>query len=275
MALTDDAGMRLTFLGTGTSHGVPMIGCDCAVCRSPDSRNRRLRPSVFVETDTTRVLVDVPPDFRQQALRAGIRAVDAVLLTHTHADHIFGLDDLRAFTKQAGRKLPVFASAESLADIQRIFPYACTATPRWPGLPSLELRPVEPFREFAIGDVNVQSLPVRHGYLTVYGFLFNRQIAYLTDCHEVPAETIAALRGVPVLVLDALRRRPHPTHLTLAQAVGVAGQVGAQRTWFTHMCHEVDHGPTEAELPANVRLAYDGMILEVNDSEVVVTGHPF
>jgi phosphoribosyl 1,2-cyclic phosphate phosphodiesterase len=267
--------MRLTFLGSGTSHGIPVIACNCAVCRSPDPRNRRLRPSVLVESGNTRVLVDAPPDFRQQALRAGLRQVDAVLLTHTHADHVFGLDDLRSFTARAGHKMPVCGSPESLADIQRIFPYACTETPRWPGLPSFELRPVEPFEKFEIGDVRLQSLPARHGYMTVYGFLFGQQIAYVTDCNELPAETVAVLRGIPVLVIDALRRRLHPTHLTLEQALGVAEQVGAKLTLFTHMCHEVEHGPTEAELPANVRLAYDGMKVEVITGEVVVTGQPF
>jgi phosphoribosyl 1,2-cyclic phosphate phosphodiesterase len=266
--------MRLTFLGTGTSHGVPVIGCDCAVCRSPDPRNRRLRTSVLMESAATTLLVDAPPDFRQQALRAGLRGVDAVLLTHTHADHVFGLDDLRVFSG-SDRRLPIFGSPESIADVARIFPYACAEQPRWPGVPRFALQPVKPFQQFEMGDLKVQSLPVRHGFMTVFGFVFNRQIAYLTDCNAVPPETIAAIRGVPVLVLDALRPRPHPTHLTIAEALEVARQVNAKLTLFTHMTHEVDHGPAEAALPARVRLAFDGMRVEVTNGELVVAGHPF
>jgi phosphoribosyl 1,2-cyclic phosphate phosphodiesterase len=208
-------------------------------------------------------------------LRANIRAVDAVLLTHTHADHVFGLDDLRAFTEPENRHMPLYGSAESLADIQRIFPYACAENPRWTGIPRFDLRPLREFEEWSVGDLQLQVVPARHGYMTVYGFVFNRQIAYLTDCNEVPPASVAALRNVPVLILDALRHRPHPTHLTLQQAVAVAREVQAQRTLFTHMAHDLDHGPTEATLPAAIRLAFDGMELEVTDGQWVVAGRPF
>jgi len=264
-ALADDECMRVTFLGTGTSHGIPMIGCDCAVCRSTDPRNHRLRPSIFIENGTANVLVDATPDFRTQALRANIRRVDAVLVTHTHADHVTGLDDLRAFTEREGRKMPVYGSAKSLADIQRMFPYACTEKPAWPGLPSFQLHPIEVDQPFTILGSTFMALPVPHGYMTVYGFRVEHALAYVTDCNAVSDEVVKAVRGVTVLVLDALRHRSHPTHLTVAEAVLVAGQVGAQLTLLTHMCHEVDHGPTEAELPPQVRLAYDGLQIEIEN----------
>ena len=260
-------GMRVTFLGTGTSHGIPMIGCDCAVCRSEDPHDKRLRPSIFVEEQGTRVLVDPTPDFRTQALRAGIRWVDATLLTHTHADHILGMDDLRVFTGKNGRKMPVYGSTQSLADIQRMFPYACTEKPRWEGLPSFSLEPIEPNQEFVVGSLRVRPVVLPHGWMNVYGFVFGRELAYLTDCNAVPADVVQLVRGVSVLVLEGLRHRPHPTHLTVAQALEVAGAVGAKLTLLTHVCHELMHQPADKELPAGVRLAYDGMQIEVNNAE--------
>jgi phosphoribosyl 1,2-cyclic phosphate phosphodiesterase len=260
--------MRITFLGTGTSHGIPKIGCDCAVCRSTDSRNKRLRPSIYVETPELKLLVDATPDFRQQALHYNIRHVDAVLLTHTHVDHIFGLDDLRAFTEREGRKMPIYASVESLARIREIFPYACEEKPRWPGLPSFALHAIEPNREFEISDLRIRALPVPHGRMTVFGFFLGLDFAYLSDCNEVSAEIVKTIQGVTVLTVDALRHQPHPTHLTVAQALEVAQQVRAKRTLLTHMCHDVDHATTETTLPADVRLAYDGLVIEVNNGEV-------
>jgi phosphoribosyl 1,2-cyclic phosphate phosphodiesterase len=259
--------MRVTFLGTGTSHGVPMIGCACAVCRSDNPRNQRLRPSVLVETGATRVLVDATPDFRAQALRAGLRALDAVLLTHTHADHFFGLDDLRAFTERTGQPMPIYGSAESLADVRRVFPYACTEKPAWTSLPHFTLREVEPDSTFQIGELEVRSVELPHGRTTVLGFVFGRDFAYLTDCNAVAPAVVRAIHGVTALALDGLRHRPHPTHLTIADAVAVARQANAKRTWLTHMSHDVEHDAVERELPPGVNLAYDGLQIEVNDGE--------
>lgn len=261
--------MRVTFLGTGTSHGVPMIGCDCAVCRSDDPRNKRLRPSIFVECDGVHFLIDATPDFRTQALRANIRQVDAVLVTHTHADHVLGLDDLRTFTMHDGRKMPVYGSSESLADIQRMFPYACTEKPKWPGLPSFALRAIEANQEVEIAGAKIRVLPLLHGYMPVFGFLFGRELAYVTDCSVVSEDVIGAIQGVTILAIDGLRHRPHPTHLTVAAAVNVAAKVGAKLTLLTHMCHELDHQATEATLAPNVRLAYDGMQIEVTNGELL------
>ncbi len=260
--------MRVTFLGTGTSHGIPVIACGCPVCLSDDSRNKRLRPSVYVQSNATSILVDVTPDFRQQALRAGIQRIDAVFLTHTHADHIMGLDDVRVFTQRSGRKMPVYGSAETIRNIQRIFPYACTDTPAWPSLPRFDLRVVRPGEEFLLGDMTASAVSLPHGWMEVYGYVFEKRLAYLTDCNDVPDPVVQSLRGVPVLVLDALRPRPHPTHLTIEQAVAVAGRVEAGLTLLTHISHETEHASVEKTLPAGVRLAWDGMRVEITNGAV-------
>jgi phosphoribosyl 1,2-cyclic phosphate phosphodiesterase len=222
-----------------------------------------LRPSILIETGTTTVLVDATPDFRTQALRVGLRKLDAVVLTHTHADHVLGLDEVRVFTQATGRPMPIYGSAESVADVQRIFAYACTDKPRWPSLPSFALRTIQPGVEFAVGDVRFGPVALAHGWMEVLGFVVNDVFAYLTDCHVVPAAVVERVRGVRVLALDGLRHREHPTHLTIAQAVAVAGAIGAEQTWLTHLCHEVEHAATEADLPAEVRLAYDGLQMDL------------
>jgi phosphoribosyl 1,2-cyclic phosphate phosphodiesterase len=232
------------------------------VCRSSDPRNQRLRPSILVETATARVLVDAPPDFRTQALRAHLSGVAGILITHTHADHVLGLDDLRVFCLN-GTKLPVYGAAESLATLQRMFPYACTETPAWPGLPSFALQRIEPFLEFAICDLNVLPVTLPHGRMTVLGFVFGTACAYLTDCHAVPDDVVERARGVELLILDGLRYRPHPTHLTVAQALAVRERVQPATCLLTHLCHEVDHATLAASLPAGVGVAYDGLTIEL------------
>jgi phosphoribosyl 1,2-cyclic phosphate phosphodiesterase len=271
LGVADDAFMRVTFLGTGTSHGIPMIGCDCDVCRSDDPRNQRLRPSILVEEAGTTVLVDATPDFRTQALRARLRRLDAVLLTHTHADHFLGLDDLRAFSERQDTKIPVYGTAVALDDVRRVFHYACTDRPSWASLPRFDLRQIESGCSVEIGKLSVRSMVVPHGRATVLGFVFGNDFAYLTDCSAVPPEVVQATKGLPALALDGLRHRPHPTHLTVADAVTVAAQIGAGLTLLTHMCHDLDHAVTERTLPPGVRLAYDGMRIEIegNDWQIV------
>ncbi len=245
-----------------------MIGCDCPVCRSDDPRNKRLRPSVYVENGEQCLLIDATPDFRTQALRANIRRVDAVLLTHTHADHMLGLDDLRVFCQGDGHRMPIYGSEHSLEAIGRVFPYACRDGPEWPGLPNFELHLVEPYQSFEVPPMSILALPLAHGRVTVFGFVLARTVAYMTDCKFVPPEVVEAIRGIPVLILDALRDREHPTHLTIDMARAVAEHVGATLTLFTHLCHEAEHRTVEKRLPPHVRVAYDEMQIEVIDGNV-------
>jgi phosphoribosyl 1,2-cyclic phosphate phosphodiesterase len=250
----------ITFLGTGTSQGVPMIGCDCRVCLSEDPRDRRTRSSIYVETPECAWVVDTGPDFRTQALREGVRRVDAVVYTHSHTDHIMGFDDLRPFC-HGGRDLPVHAGEQTMRDLQRVFIFAFNGENRWPGYVRPEPHVIE--GPFTLGDTELTPLPMLHGRAHVFGFLFTRRgaplAAYLCDCKEVPAEVIERIRGVRHLIVDALRHKPHPTHMSVAEALAVAAQVRPGQTWFTHICHELMHGETEAELPAGVRIAHDGL----------------
>lgn len=255
--------LEVLFLGTGTSHGVPMIGCDCAVCRSDDPRDNRLRPSIYVEgAGGARILVDTTPDFRQQALRYDIRRVDAVVYTHAHADHVLGLDELRRFNHMTRQPVPLYGAPETLEQIRQTFAYAFAADARaGGGVPDLTTHDLDG-RPFTIGDQTIVPVPVRHGNWTIYGFRFGN-FAYLTDCNAIPDASMPLLTGLDVLVLDALRHRPHPTHFTVAQAVEVARAIGAKQTLLTHICHDLGHAETSAKLPAGIGLAYDGLRLTV------------
>jgi len=253
--------MRITFLGTGTSHGVPMIGCTCATCRSLDPRDQRWRPSILVELDDGfRVLVDTSTDLRAQALRFGVTRIDAILFTHSHADHILGLDEVRRFNVLQGEPISCFGDAATLADIRRSFSYAFKERPaKGGGVPQLRTFPVA--GAFSLGRQTVVPVPVAHGSRLILGYRFGR-FAYLTDCSGIPDASWPLLEGVETLVLDALRDRPHPTHFTVAEAVEAAGRIGARETWFTHICHDLPHAATCARLPAGIELAYDGLVLE-------------
>ena len=253
--------MRITFLGTGTSHGVPMIGCECATCRSSDIHDKRLRPSIFVETPGARVLVDAGPDLREQALRHGIARVDAILFTHGHADHILGIDDVRRFNALMQSPMPCYGDRATIDDIMRMFSYVFdSATPKGGGLPSLQMHEIDgPFR---VGDLAVEPVPLWHGARQVLGFRFDG-FAYLTDCSRLDDAAWPLLRGIDVLVLDALRERPHPTHFSLSEAIDTARRIGARQTWFTHMAHDLPHEATNARLPDGMRLAHDGLVISV------------
>jgi phosphoribosyl 1,2-cyclic phosphate phosphodiesterase len=257
--------MRFTILGTGTSHGVPRVACRCRVCRSPDPRDRRTRSAAAVSESGETWVIDTPPEFRLQCLASGIERVDGVLMTHQHADHIFGMDDLRGFTDgNDGRAVPVYASAECLAVLRRAFSYAFE--PPEPGLtrPNIDLREVTgPFRA---GPLDVSPVLLPHGPVTTLGYVFGSgrgRAAYFTDCSAVPDDVIQRVRGVDVLVIDALRHRPHPSHLTIGEALEISARVSASRTFLTHLCHEVRHDELERALPDGVRVAYDGLSIEI------------
>ncbi|HKM49230.1 MAG TPA: MBL fold metallo-hydrolase [Terriglobales bacterium] len=250
----------LTVLGSGTSMGVPTIGCDCAVCRSPDPHDRRTRPSVMVSYSGHHVMIDSTPDFREQALREKINRLDAVLYTHTHADHILGIDDLRPLTyRHKPGKLPLYATPRACEFLRKMFRYIFEPEYKFGGLPLVDLQPI-------VGPVELfgarfEPVTVIHGETPILGFRFG-SAAYLTDHSEVPAETLEKLRGLDILFLDALRYTPHPTHSTVEQSLKIVEEVKPKRTFFTHICHDLPHKATNAALPPDVRLAFDGMKLE-------------
>lgn len=259
------AELAITFLGTGTSQGVPFVACDCRVCRSADNRDRRLRSSILVESETTTLLVDTTPDFRTQALRHGLRHLDAAVFTHSHTDHVAGFDDLRRFCELSDRAMPVYASPHTMAELRRMFYYAFDGQHAYRNYVRPDPREVTgPFR---VGDIDLAPAEVPHGKMLVYGYIFSRSgrklAAYFSDCHHVPPDVIAEIRDIPVLVIDALRHEPHPSHLSLREALEVAAAANARRTFFTHVGHDLGHAETEAILPENVRLAYDGLRVEI------------
>lgn len=255
--------MRITFLGTGTSSGVPVIACECGTCRSDDPRDRRWRTSVALALDDgTSVLVDASPDLRAQALAFGLTRVDTILLTHEHADHVLGLDDVRIYNFRQRRAIPCLGTARTLARVRGMFSYVFDpATPRGGGLPQLALSTV--VGPFSIGGRTVVPIPLLHGSLPVLGFRIGA-FAYLTDCNAIPDVSWPLLQGLDVVVLDALRRKPHATHFTLDEAVAAGRRIGASRTYFTHMAHDLPHAATCDELPEGMTLAYDGLCLEVD-----------
>ncbi len=249
--------LRLTMLGSGTSTGVPVVGCDCAVCRSSDPRNRRMRPGLRLEVAGLSLVVDTSPDFREQALRFGVDRVDAVLYTHSHADHVFGLDDLRIFNFRQGGSIPCFGSAETMGRMRQIFTYVFEGGQEGGGKPRLELVPVR--EAFEIQGLRVVPIPVRHGEMEVLGFRVGR-FACVTDVNFISEASFDLLAGVDLLVLSALRYRPHPTHFSLAEAIAAAERIGARRTLFTHIAHDVDHGRLEIALPAGIEIGHDGLV---------------
>jgi phosphoribosyl 1,2-cyclic phosphate phosphodiesterase len=257
------AGLTITFLGTGTSQGVPMIGCDCDVCGSSDPRDKRTRASIYIETPEAAWVIDTGPEFRMQCLREKVRRLDAVVYTHSHTDHMMGFDDLRAFCR--GGSMPVYASQETMEDLQRAFVFAFNGRNRFPGYLHPEPRLIT--GAFSIGNTRLTPLPVKHGRASVNGYLFTRDgeklAAYLSDCKEVTEEALEQMTGVQTLIIDALRRQPHPTHMSVDEALALRDRVQPRKTWFTHLCHDLAHAKTEAALPSDVRIAYDGLKLQL------------
>lgn len=253
--------MKVTFLGSGTSTGVPVVGCICAVCRSTDPRNKRLRQSVKIEIGRTIFLIDTTPDLRAQLLRDPIPHLDFVLWTHSHSDHMMGLDDIRPFNFFQHRAVVGFASMHTAKAIRRAFSYIWNDSQIGGGKPQLNLREIDgPFEHCG---VPITPIPVRHGDWTILGFRIG-PFAYITDTNGIPEESMQLLEGVKVLALDGLRPAPrHPTHFTIDEAVAAAKRIGAAETWLIHLTHEVDHATVEASLPESFRLAYDGLVLDV------------
>lgn len=256
--------MEVLFLGTGTSHGVPMIACDCAVCTSDDPRDKRNRPCLLIRCGQENILIDTPPELRVAALRWDVRSVDHVLYTHHHADHIFGLDDLRRFNHLRDAEITCYGSERSLSEIRQTFRYAFGTEHLGGGLPVIRLQPVN--GSFPLAGFEVQTLQVMHGPTPVLGYRMGG-FAYVTDVKTIPRETREQLRGLDVLVLGVLRHRPHPTHLSVAEALDVLDDLRPRKAYFTHIAHDLGHAATEADLPPDVRLAYDGLSLSLEDPE--------
>ena len=258
--------MRLLFLGTGTSFGVPMLGCGCAVCRSADPRDKRPRVGALVETNGgTRILIDTPPELRLQLIAAGIDRVDAVLFTHDHADHTHGIDDLRAFTVRRDAPLPMYGSADTLESLKRKFAYIFDERRPIAGTskPEGRARVIEPDVPFTVGDIEVVPIPIPHGPITVFGYRLG-PLGYITDAKTVPAAAIERLRGVRVLVINALFRTEHPTHLSIPESLRVAAEVGAERTYLIHLTHDNFHADLESELPRGVAPAFDALTVRID-----------
>jgi phosphoribosyl 1,2-cyclic phosphate phosphodiesterase len=257
--------VRLTFLGTGTSFGVPQIGCRCATCTSSDPRNRRTRTAALLETRGKHLLIDTPPELRLQLVAAGADRIDAVLYTHAHADHVHGIDDLRAISLRQGAAVPIYGPAATMAELAGRFPYIFDAgVLAHPGTskPELTAHALEPGRSMPVAGVAVLPLALPHGDHGVFGYRVG-PVAYLTDVKAVPDAVAAQLTGLEVLVLNALLPQPHPLHLSIPEAVAAAQRIGARRTFLTHLTHEATHADLAARLPPGVAPAYDGLVIDV------------
>lgn len=253
--------MKLTFLGTGTSTGVPELGCKCEVCTSNDPRDTRLRCSALLENDDTTILIDCGPDFRAQMLRADVARLDALVITHKHYDHTAGIDDLRPFASQ--KTFPIYANEDTAQQIRSMFPY-CFGEVKYPGVPNIEIHSIEDMQPFTIGSVEIEPIRVFHAALPIVGYRFGK-LAYITDMSSIELSELDKLKGVEVLVINALRySKPHRSHQTVLEALRVVDYLSPRETYFTHMMHHIGlHSKIEKCLPKGVFLAYDGLVVEV------------
>ena len=256
--------MKLTFLGTGTSTGVPSLRCHCSTCLSTDPRDRRMRSSALLETGDENLLIDCGPDFYHQMLayhRFG--KIDAALITHTHYDHLGGVDDLRPYCNDG--KFPIYCQPNVAEDLRNRVPYCFVENP-YPGVPTFDIRYVEPMQRFSIGNVEILPVPIMHAKLLIVGYIFNRRLAYITDAKTIPQETIDALKGIDTLIINALRRNEHHSHMSLDQALGIINLIKPQKAYLIHLAHTMGtHEETSRLLPENVEIAYDGLTIEIPD----------
>ena len=256
--------MKISFLGTGTSHGIPMIGCNCKVCQSDDPKDKRTRCSVHMETDSVSIVIDTAPEFRLQCLANNITNIDAVLFTHTHADHIVGLDDIRRFCAIKKSKITCYSYAKAIQSLQKMFSYAfIDINQSYSERPKLNARIIDD-KPFEIEGLEIIPLELYHGQEIIFGYRIGT-FAYCTDCSAIPQKTFDKLKGLDVLVLDALRYTPHPTHFNLEQALEAAERINAKTTYLTHIAHEIKHSELTPQLPKSVFLAYDGLQLTIPD----------
>ncbi|HHY14600.1 MAG TPA: MBL fold metallo-hydrolase [Firmicutes bacterium] len=252
--------MEITFLGTGTSHGVPVLACGCSVCKSENPKNKRTRSSLWVQTQGASILIDTATEFRLQALQAGITSVDGVLYTHCHADHVFGFDDLRVFSELTKRDIPVYGNESTIRELREVFGYVFRKTQKGGGKPRVETRTVK--GPLQIKNVRVRPIPVFHGRLPILGYRLGG-MAYLTDCSSIPPASLDLLQDLEVLILGVVRYEPHPTHMHVEQALQLVKLLGPRQTYFTHISHLLEHEQVNRALPAGVSLAYDHLKINI------------
>lgn len=253
--------MKITFLGTGTSQGVPLIGCDCNVCTSTDKRDNRLRSSIWIQTPETSVVIDSGPDFRYQMLRAGVNKLDAIVYTHGHKDHVAGMDDVRAYNFFTDKPVELYATKETEETLKREFSYVFSGD-SYPGIPRVNITSIDKQNEFTINDLTFIPILVKHMHMDVLGFRIG-DFTYITDANYIPPTELEKIRGSKALVLNALRHAKHPSHYTLEEAIDVAQSIGATNTYFTHISHQLGkHSDVEHQLPPGIHLSYDGLTLE-------------